>query len=69
VKIYTILFGMLVVTALCGCKKDHKSPATKKPPASDIQKVPDAPSNLQLSAIAAVAMVAYAVSARKERVS
>lgn len=61
------LFASLLVT---GCDKDrnkgkggHKPPPTEKP----AEKVPDAPSTLQLSAVAAAAFAAYYVSTRKER--
>lgn len=54
---------LALVSALCltGCDKDRKSGGSKpKPAPTDAQKVPDAPSGLQLSAIAAAAIVAYA---------
>jgi hypothetical protein len=60
---------LLACITLSGCDKHREGnkPKPQKPPAGDVQKVPDAPSNLQLSAIAAAAIAAYAVSVRKER--
>jgi hypothetical protein len=67
----TALILTIACLALTGCNKDRKCKGGTKPPppSGDVQKVPDAPSGLQLSAIAAAAVAAYAVSTRKERVS
>jgi len=62
-----ILF--LATLCLSGCKKDHCQSNKPKPPSGDVQKVPDAPSGLSLSAIAGTAVLAYWVSTRKERVA
>ena len=68
----TVIVILALASTLCltGCDKNRKSKGSKpKPPAEDVQKVPDAPSGLQLSAIAAVCLVTYAVCTRKERVA
>lgn len=67
-KNIVILSLCLSALLLSGCDRDKRKTGNKpKPTPSDVQKVPDKPSGLQLSAIAAAAMVAAYALSRKER--
>jgi len=67
----TPLLILALASTLCltGCDKDRKCGGQSKPPSSDTKKVPDAPSGLQLSAIASTCILTYSVCTRKEKVT
>lgn len=68
-RLFVSLICIDAAALVTGCDKDQKKGGQSKPPPSDTEKVPDGPSSLQLSAVAAAALAAYAtINYQKEKV-